>query len=156
MAVDDCGPVVNPAIVDGQLHGGIAQGIAQALYEEAVYDEDGNPITATLVGLHLPRRAGDAELHPRPDVTPVPDQPDGREGHRRVGGHSLPAGGHERGRSTHSRTSGVTHIDMPASPGKVWQAIQDAQGRADEAGSRDADLSGRPSQATEGDGDENV
>ena len=47
---------------------------------------------------------------------------------------------------------GVTHIDMPASPWKVWQAIQDSQGRADEAGSRDADLSGRPAQA----GDENA
>jgi len=54
VAVDDCGPVVNPAIVDGQLHGGIAQGIAQALYEEAVYDEEGNPLTTTMADYMIP------------------------------------------------------------------------------------------------------
>ena len=54
VAVDDCGPVINPAIVDGQLHGGIAQGVGQALYEEAVYDEDGNLVTGTMVDYLIP------------------------------------------------------------------------------------------------------
>ena len=67
VAVDDCGPVVNPAIVDGQLHGGIAQGIAQALYEEAVYDEDGNPRDDHDGRLPGPRRTRDTELYPRQD-----------------------------------------------------------------------------------------
>src|SRR3712207_8242772 len=59
VAVDDCGPVINPAIVDGQLHGGIAQGIGQALYEEAIYDEDGNLVTGTMVDYLIP---GDREV----------------------------------------------------------------------------------------------
>ena len=62
--MDDCGPVINPTIVDGQLHGGIAQGIAQALYEEAVYDEDGNLVTRLDGGLHDPRRPGAARTSP--------------------------------------------------------------------------------------------
>ena len=64
VAVDDCGRILNPLLVEGQRHGGIAQGVAQALYEEVRYDEDGNPLTANLVdyALHLGGRA--AQLRP--------------------------------------------------------------------------------------------
>src|ERR1700741_4639893 len=57
VAVDDIGKVVNPLIVDGQVHGGIAQGIGQALYEEAVYDDDGNLVTTTLADYLVPSAA---------------------------------------------------------------------------------------------------
>ena len=150
VAVDDCGPVVNPAIVDGQLHGGIAQGIAQALYEEAVYDEDGNPLTGTMVDYMIPGAPEIPNLILDRTVTPSPTNPMGVKG---IGESGAIASQPAVINAVDGRTlaEGVTHIDMPASPVRVWQAIQDSQGRADEAGSRDADLSGRPAQATEGD-----
>ncbi len=155
VAVDDCGPVVNPAIVDGQLHGGIAQGIAQALYEEAVYDADGNLVTGTLVDYLVPGAPEIPNMVLDRTVTPSPTNPMGVKG---IGESGAIAAQPAVVNAVIDALEpfGVTHIDMPASPWKVWQAIQDAQGRADEAGSRDADLSGRPAQATEGDGDENV
>jgi carbon-monoxide dehydrogenase large subunit len=148
-AVDDCGTVVNPTIVDGQLHGGIAQGIAQALYEEAVYDEEGNLTTGTMVDYLIP---GAPEL-PRytleRTVTPSPSNPMGVKGVGEAGTIGSPPaviGAVADALSPY----GITHIDMPASPWKVWQAIQDAQGH--EAGERDADLSGRPAQTMESTG----
>jgi aerobic carbon-monoxide dehydrogenase large subunit len=129
VAVDDCGPVVNPAIVDGQLHGGIAQGIAQALYEEALYDEDGNPLTTTMVDYMIP---GASEI---PNFTldrtevPSPTNPMGVKGIGESGAIAsqpavinavVDALSHE----------GVTHIDMPASPARVWQALQQARNDA--------------------------
>jgi carbon-monoxide dehydrogenase large subunit len=141
VAVDDCGPVVNPAIVDGQLHGGIAQGIGQALYEEVVYDGDGNLTTGTMVDYLVP---GAPEIPNMVlDRTEVPSStnPMGVKGIGESGAIAaqpavinavIDALSHE----------GVTHIDMPASPFKVWQAIQEA--RNGSAGARDADLSGRP------------
>ena len=141
VAVDDCGPVINPAIVEGQLHGGIAQGIGQALYEEAVYDEEGNLVTGTMVDYLVP---GAPEV-PRfiLDRTEVPSSsnPMGVKGIGESGAIAaqpavinavIDALSHE----------GVTHIDMPASPMRVWAALQAARGR--DAGTRDADLSGRP------------
>ena len=65
--VDDCGPVINPVIVDGQVHGGIAQGIAQALYEEAIYDEDGTLVTGSMVDYMIPGAPELPQLHPGPD-----------------------------------------------------------------------------------------
>ena len=144
--VDDCGPVVNPTIVDGQLHGGIAQGVAQALYEEAVYDEEGNLTTGSMVDYLIP---GAPEL-PRytleRTVTPSPTNPMGVKGVGEAGTIGSPPAVINAVVDALS-PYGITHVDMPASPWKVWQAIQDAQGR--EAGTRDADLSGRPAQTTD-------
>jgi carbon-monoxide dehydrogenase large subunit len=143
VAVDDCGPVVNPAIVDGQLHGGIAQGIAQALYEEAVYDGEGNLITGTMVDYLIPGAPEIPNMILDRTETPSPTNPMGVKGIGESGAIAaqpavinavIDALSHE----------GVTHIDMPASPYKVWQALQDARNRGSEAGTRDADLSGRP------------
>src|SRR5215210_7589852 len=142
VAVDDCGPVVNPAIVDGQLHGGIAQGIAQALYEEAVYDEDGNLVTGTMVDYLIPGAPEIPNMILDRTETPSPTNPMGVKGIGESGAIAaqpavinavIDALSHE----------GVTHVDMPASPMQVWQALQEARGQR--AGTRDADLSGRPS-----------
>jgi carbon-monoxide dehydrogenase large subunit len=142
VAVDDCGPVVNPAIVDGQLHGGIAQGIAQALYEEAVYDDDGNLVTGTMVDYLIPGAPEIPNMILDRTETPSPTNPMGVKGIGESGAIAaqpavinavIDALSHE----------GVTHVDMPASPMQVWQALQEARGQR--AGTRDADLSGRPS-----------
>jgi carbon-monoxide dehydrogenase large subunit len=142
VAVDDCGPVVNPAIVDGQLHGGIAQGIGQALYEEAVYDDDGNLVTGTMVDYLIPGAPEIPNMILDRTETPSPTNPMGVKGIGESGAIAaspavvnavIDALSHE----------GITHIDMPASPMRVWQTLQEARGR--EAGTRDADLSGRPS-----------
>ena len=142
VAVDDCGPVVNPAIVDGQLHGGIAQGIGQALYEEAVYDDDGNLVTGTMVDYLVPGAPEIPNMILDRTETPSPTNPMGVKGIGESGAIAaqpavinavIDALSHE----------GVTHVDMPASPMVVWQALQEARGQS--AGTRDADLSGRPS-----------
>ena len=99
IAVDDCGRILNPLIVAGQQHGGIAQGVAQALYEQVVYDEDGNPLTANLMDYAIPSAAEmpsfEAVQHRDADAP----QPARREGDRRVGQHRLdPRGAERRGR----------------------------------------------------------
>ena len=82
VAVDDVGTVINPTIVDGQVHGGIAQGVAQALYEEAVYDDEGNLATGSHGQLPRPVGRRAPELRARADGEPEPDEPDGSEGRR--------------------------------------------------------------------------
>ena len=97
VAVDDFGNVINPMIVDGQIHGGIAQGVGQALWEEAVYDEQGQLVTATLLDYAMPRAHRlpsfelDAHRHP------LPAQPAGGQGRWRGGHHRLAGGGDQRG-----------------------------------------------------------
>ena len=127
VAVDDCGPVVNPAIVDGQLHGGIAQGIAQALYEEAVYDSEGNLRTGTMMDYMIPGAPEIPNMILDRTETSSPTNPMGVKGIGESGAIAaqpavinavIDALGH----------LGVTHIDMPASPWKVWQAIRAAGG----------------------------
>jgi aerobic carbon-monoxide dehydrogenase large subunit len=141
VAVDDCGLVVNPAIVDGQLHGGIAQGIGQALYEEAIYDDDGNLVTGTMVDYLIPGAPEVPNFILERTEVPSPTNPMGVKGIGESGAIAaqpavinavIDALSHE----------GVTHIDMPASPLRVWQTLQAARGRS--ANARDAGLSGRP------------
>jgi aerobic carbon-monoxide dehydrogenase large subunit len=145
-AVDDCGPIVNPTIVDGQLHGGIAQGVAQALYEEAVYDEEGNLTTGSMVDYLIPGAPELPNYTLERTVTPSPSNPMGVKGVGEAGTIGSPPAVINSIVDALS-PYGITHVDMPASPWKVWQVIQDAQGR--EAGERDADRSGRPAQATD-------
>ena len=97
-AVDDCGNQVNPLIVSGQLHGGIVQGVAQALWEEAVYDDDGQLRNATLMDYLVPSAAEVPSFKLDHTVTPSPDQRARREGHRRGGHHRRDTGGDERRR----------------------------------------------------------
>ncbi len=98
VAVDDCGNQVNPLIVDGQVHGGVVQGLAQALYEEAVYDSDGNLKTASLAEYLVPAASDVPIDHARPHHHPVAHQPVGRQGHRRGRHHRRRTRGHERRR----------------------------------------------------------
>jgi carbon-monoxide dehydrogenase large subunit len=126
VAVDDVGRVVNPLIVEGQVHGGIAQGIAQALYEEAVYDDAGNLVTTTLADYLVPS-AADLPSY----VTSRTESPaDNRLGVKGVGEAGTIA-------STPAvvnavidaiRPLGVTDVTMPCTPERVWRAIQTAQG----------------------------
>ena len=91
IAVDDVGNVINPMVVDGQVHGGIAQGVAQALFEEAVYDEDGNLVTGSAHDYLVPSRGRAAVVRARPHGDAEPDQPARRQGGRRDGHHRLDA-----------------------------------------------------------------
>jgi len=145
-AVDDCGPVINPIIVDGQLHGGLAQGIAQALFEEAVYDENGNLVTGSMVDYLVPGAPELPNFTLERTVTPSPSNPLGVKGVGEAGTIGSPPAVINSVIDALS-THGVTHIDMPASPWNVWSTIQEAQGGT--TGTRDADLSGRPQQATD-------
>jgi carbon-monoxide dehydrogenase large subunit len=126
VAVDDCGPVINPMLVEGQIHGGLAQGIAQALYEQVVYDDNGQLLTATLMDYAAPR----ASMLPRYElgstVTPTAVNPLGLKG---IGQAGVVA-------STPCivnavvdalRPLGVRHIDLPLGPERVWRAIQAAR-----------------------------
>jgi len=148
-AVDDCGPVINPIIVDGQVHGGLAQGIAQALYEEAVYDEDGNLVTGTMVDYLIPGAPELPHFTLERTVTPSPSNSLGVKGVGEAGTIGSPPAVINAVVDALS-PEGVSHLDMPASPMKVWAAIQESQGR--DAGILDADLSGRPAQAMDATG----
>jgi aerobic carbon-monoxide dehydrogenase large subunit len=127
VAVDDVGKVVNPLIVEGQVHGGIAQGIAQALYEEAVYDEAGNLVTTTLADYLVPS-AADLPSY----VTSRTESPsDNRLGVKGVGEAGTIA-------STPAvvnaivdalRPLGVRDVEMPCTPERVWRAIQEVQSK---------------------------
>ena len=128
VAVDDCGPVVNPAIVDGQLHGGIAQGIAQALYEEAVYDDGGNLITGSMMNYMIPGAPEIPNMILDRTETPSPTNPMGVKGIGESGAIAAQPAVINAVIDALSHL-GVTHIDMPASPWKVWRAMQDASTR---------------------------
>ena len=98
VAVDDCGRILNPLLVAGQQHGGIAQGAAQALYEWMQYDDDGNPITSQPGRLRHPVGGRAVQLRGVEHPDRQPPQPARRQGHRRVGHHRLHAGDPERRR----------------------------------------------------------
>lgn len=127
LAVDDCGQQLNPKIVEGQIHGGIAQGIGQALYEEAEYDQNGNLITGSLQNYVVPRAAHVPTLTVDHTTTPSPHNPLGVKGV----GESPTIG------STPAVVNavvdalqpfGVEHVDMPLDPETVWSVIQEATG----------------------------
>ncbi len=127
VAVDDCGTVINPMIVDGQLHGGIAQGIAAALYEEAIYDSDGNLLTPSMINYLVPSAAEVPSFQLDRTVTPSPTNPLGVKGIGEAG--TIAAGAAVMGAVADSLWHlGVRHIDMPATPENVWRAIQQAEG----------------------------
>lgn len=126
VAVDDVGKVINPMIVEGQAHGGIVQGIAQALWEGAVYDDSGQLLSGTLMDYAIPR----ADLIPHLEVsrteTPSPTNPMGVKGAGEAGTiAATPAVVNAVVDAL--KPFGITHLDMPLTPARVWQAIQDAQ-----------------------------
>ena len=98
VAVDDCGTIVNPMLVAGQQHGGIAQGVAQALCEEVQYDDDGNPITANLMDYAMPSAAELPSYEAFNTETPTPLNPLGAKGIGESAHDRLDARGAQRGR----------------------------------------------------------
>jgi carbon-monoxide dehydrogenase large subunit len=125
-AVDDCGRRINPMLVEGQVHGGIAQGAGQALFESFVYDELGNPLTSSLATYAMPSAAEFPAFVTVPLETPTDRNPLGAKG---VGeGGTIGAGPAVHNAVIDALSNlGVRHIDMPVSPDRVWQAIRDAQ-----------------------------
>lgn len=127
VAVDDCGNVINPMLVEGQVHGGIAQGIGQALYEVAVYDESGQLVSGSLMDYAVPKAAMIPTLELDSTVTPTPVNPLGVKGVGEAGTiGSTPAV--VNAVIDALRPLGVKSIDMPLWPEKIWRAIQAAEG----------------------------
>ena len=127
VAVDDCGVQVNPLIVEGQVHGGVIQGLAQALYEDAVYDVDGNLKTSTLAEYLVPAASDVPSLTLGHTVTPSPTNQLGVKGVGEAGTiGSAPAVINAVVDALSSL--GVRDMPMPASPQNVWNAIRTAQG----------------------------
>jgi carbon-monoxide dehydrogenase large subunit len=126
VACDDAGRLLNPLLAAGQVHGGLAQGAAQALFEEVVYDEDGNPLTTTFADYSIVS-AADLPSFERVEMeTPTPLNPLGAKGLGESGTiGSTPAV--QSAVIDAVRHLGVTHIDMPCTPQRVWDAIQRAQ-----------------------------
>lgn len=123
VAVDDCGKVINPLLVDGQVQGGIVQGLGQALYEEVVYDENGQLITGSLMDYALPRAGDLPRLELARTETPTPVNPLGVKGVGEAGTiGSTPAVVNAVVDAL--APFGVTHIDMPLKPEKIWRLCQ--------------------------------
>jgi carbon-monoxide dehydrogenase large subunit len=128
IAVDDCGVVLNRTLVEGQIHGGVAQGVAQALYEEFVYDADGNPLTTSLVDYPIPTIGEIPNIETVHMETPTPLNPLGAKGIGESGTiGSTPAV--QNAVIDAVSHLGVRHIDMPLHPMRVWEAIQQARSR---------------------------
>jgi carbon-monoxide dehydrogenase large subunit len=126
VAVDDCGRILNPLLVTGQQHGGIAQGIAQALWEQVVYDEDGNPLTSNLADYAMPSAAELPSFEARNIETPTPLNPLGAKG---IGESGTIGSTPSIQNAVIDAVShlGVRHIDLPCTSERVWRAIQDAR-----------------------------
>ena len=127
VAVDDVGVVINPMIVDGQVHGGVAQGIGQALYEHAIYDENGNLITGSMMDYTVPNRHADSVLWRLARTeTPCPHNLTGVKG---VGETGTIASSQAVVNAVADALSplGIKHIDMPLTPERVWRAMQAAK-----------------------------
>ena len=127
VAVDDVGNEINPLIVGGQLHGGIAQGVGQALWEEAVYSEDGQLVSGSMMDYALPRAAWLPSFELDKTVTPSPVNPLGVKG---VGEAGTIASTAATANAVIDALAplGIRHLDMPYTPQKVWRAIQTAKG----------------------------
>jgi carbon-monoxide dehydrogenase large subunit len=126
VAVDDCGLILNPLLVDGQVHGGLASGIAQALWEQYVYDDDGNPLTSTLAEYAIPSAAELPSYTTAHTETPSPLNDLGAKG---IGESATVGSTPAVQNAVVDALShlGVRHIDMPCTPERVWRAINDAR-----------------------------
>src|SRR5690606_2497098 len=122
IACDDCGRVLNKVIVDGQVHGGVAQGAGQALWEAMRYDSDGNPLTANLTTYLLPTATTLPSVEIDRPETPTDQNPLGAKG---IGGAGTIGSTPAVVNAVHDalRPLGVRHIDMPLTPARIWQAI---------------------------------
>jgi carbon-monoxide dehydrogenase large subunit len=127
VAVDDCGTQINPTIVEGQVHGGVAQGIAEALYEEAVYDENGTLTTSHMGYYRVPSAAELPSFQTDRTVTPSSTNPMGVKGVGEAGTIAAPPAVVNAVIDA-LQPFGVTHIDMPVTPERVFGTIAKAKG----------------------------
>ncbi|MBC3192913.1 xanthine dehydrogenase family protein molybdopterin-binding subunit [Pseudonocardia sp. C8] len=133
VAVDDCGRILNPLLVEGQQHGGLAQGIAQALYEHVLFDDEGQPLTSSLAGYTIPTAADLFGFEAATTETPTPLNSLGAKGI----GESATIGSTPAVQNAvvdALADLGVRHIDLPCTPERVWRAVAAARaGTADGA-----------------------
>ncbi len=127
VAVDDCGPAINPKLIDGQVHGGIAHSIGQALYERVHYDEEGQLLTGTFVGYCLPSAADLPSYETDRTETPSPVNELGVKGIGEAGTIAATAA------VTNAvidalRPTGVTYMNMPLTPNLIWEQLQGSNG----------------------------
>ncbi len=126
-ALDDCGPQINPVIVEGQVHGGIVQGVGQALWEGAAYDDSGQLVTGSMLDYALPRADRLPDLDVISTVTRSPHHPLGVKGIGEAGTIASTAAVYNAVMDA-LRPLGVKRVDMPFTPERVWRAIQEAKG----------------------------
>ncbi len=126
VAVDDCGEQINPMIVEGQVHGGIAYGIGQALWEEAAYDENGQLLSSTLLDYALPKAHNLPSFELDHTITPCPHNPLGVKGIGEAGTIAAPVTVVNAVVDA-LRPFGISHLDMPLTPEKVWRAMQNGE-----------------------------
>jgi len=132
VAVDDCGPPINPMLIDGQIHGGVVHGIGQALYEQVSYDEEGQLITGTFVNYALATAAELPSFETDRTVTPSPVNSMGVKGVGEAG--TIAASAVVTNAVIDAiRPLGVSYMNMPLTPIRVWEAIQEAQSSQAEA-----------------------
>ena len=122
MAVDDVGNVINPMIVEGMVHGGVAQGIGQALLEEGIYDDDAQLITGSMLDYAIPKAENVPSFETARTVTPSPANPLGVKGAGETG--TIAASPAVINAVVDALSPfGVRHLDMPAKSEKVWRLI---------------------------------
>jgi carbon-monoxide dehydrogenase large subunit len=126
--VDDCGVVLNPMIVEGQVHGGVAQGLGEAFLEHMLYGDDGQPLTASLLDYAVPRASDMPPLILGETVTPNPFHPLGVKGVGEAGCNGAPPAVANAVMDALAPL-GIDHIDMPYTAPKLWAAIQAAPGQ---------------------------
>jgi carbon-monoxide dehydrogenase large subunit len=127
VAVDDVGNQINPMIVNGQLHGGIAQGVGQALWEGAVYSDDGQLLTGSMMDYALPKASMLPNFELDQTITPSPVNPLGVKGVGEAGAIASTAAVANAVVDALG-AYGIRHLDMPYTPQKLWSAIQSAKG----------------------------
>ena len=127
VGVDDCGTVINPMIVEGQVHGGVTQGIAEAMFEEGVYDENGNLMTSSMANYLVPSAAELPSYQLDRTVTPSSTNPMGVKGIGEAGTIAAPPAVVNAVVDALSHL-GVTDIGKPVTPERVWRAIRQAKG----------------------------
>ena len=123
VAVDDCGPQINPMIVEGQIHGGVAQGVGPALWEGVVYDENGQLLTGSLMDYAIPRADMLPDIETLSTVTPSPHNPLGVKGIGEAGTIGSTVTVYNAVMDA-LKPLGVQQVAMPLTPERVWQAIQ--------------------------------
>jgi carbon-monoxide dehydrogenase large subunit len=126
VALDDCGPQINPVIVEGQVHGGVVQGVGQALWEEAVYDEIGQLVTGSMLDYALPRADRLPDIEVISTVTPSPHHPLGLKGIGEAGTIASTAAVYNAVMDAVAPL-GVQTLQMPMTPERVWRAMQQAR-----------------------------